>query len=389
MNHVNPPVESDNGSKCRRTPLLKKAGSGSLAVSLLIHGFFVIIALLIIWRIQSPAEPVQIDIMSSGGGGTQGSKPLDKAKLHLVLKQSTRTPIVHEGVSSVTLPDAGSSLSSFSSVSLSSGKMSGIPGAGGGEGGGLTGGHGSGIGIAHGPGTWKAGAGFFGAIPSGNNIILCIDTSGSMRANLKDAGLAALRRELKKVIADLPPSVSFNLICFSQSADVFKPQSVAATQDTKNEALRFLERYYGGAGADFGRTRTERYGREGKDSSGITYVPVLPADIEELAGTEGGSRIDLAMVAAFERNPTTLFVLSDGAPGTRKSGASEPMEKEAVIELIHAKYHDVMGAGSKLLVHTISIDSDTDEGREGGKFLRKLAQKFGGKHKEVKPERLK
>ncbi|HEX2751085.1 MAG TPA: hypothetical protein VHM91_23960 [Verrucomicrobiales bacterium] len=365
-----------------------KAGDGSLAISLLVHGLFVVIALLIIWRVQLPEDKIDIDTGGSGGGGTAALKHINENKVRLILNRAPRASITHAGPSAFSMPEARSTLTSLSTVSQS-GMMSGTPGTGGMYGGGND----SGIGPDKGPGRGTGGKGmgtaFFGALPRGNNIIFCIDTSGSMRVNLTVDGIAALRRELKKVISDLPATVSFNLICFGQSADLFKGQSVPATPERKNEALRFLENYYGGAGADFGRTRTERYGRAGKDSNGIEYTPLLPADIEELAGTEGGSRIDLAMVAAFERNPTTLFVLSDGAPGTRKTGADQPMDKGALIELIHAKYREVIGGKSALLVNTISIYSDTDEGREGAKFLRQLAQKFGGKHREVKPDRLK
>ena len=363
-------------------------GEGSLAVSLLVHGLFVVIALLIIWRVQLPDERVDIDIAGSGGGGTEGNKKINENKVRLILNQAPKNSIAHAGPSAFSLPEARTALAAISTVNPSA-AMSGTPGTGGQYGDGTGGRIGPGNGLNRGVAGKGVGTTFFGALPRGNNIIFCIDTSGSMRMNLSVNGIAALRRELKRVISDLPATVSFNLICFGQSADLFKAQCVPATPDRKSEALRFLENYYGGPTADFGRTRTERYGRAGKDSNGIEYIPLLPADIEELAGTEGGSRIDLAMVAAFERNPTTLFVLSDGAPGTRKTGAEQPMDKGALIELIHAKYREVMGGKSDLLVNTISIYSDTDEGRDGAKFLRQLAQKFGGKHREVKPEKLK
>jgi hypothetical protein len=110
--------------------------------------------------------------------------------------------------------------------------------------------------------------------------------------------------------------------------------------------------------------------------------------VKELAGTEGGSRIDLAMVAAFERKPSTIFVLSDGAPGTKRPGDDAPMDKDDLIDLIHEKYKVIMGTTAKLQVNTISIKSDSADGKEGEKFMGKLARKFGGKHKEVKPDKI-
>jgi hypothetical protein len=376
-------------SQCLLKRWLERAAEGSLAVSLMIHGLIVMIALLIVWRAQAPDNPGEIDISAAGGGGgSKAHQEVHENKLRLMLRLH-RTPIVSGTHSVIALPNVQTSLPGSTMVTVSSGAMNGGPGTGGKWSSGTDGGYGSRTGVNKGPGEGKFGGAFFGALSSGNNIIICIDMSGSMRVNLKDAGIAALRRELTKVITDLPPAVSFNLICFSQAADLFKPRSEPATPLMKKEALRFLEGYYGGANADFGRTRTETHGRKGTDGNGIEYTPLLSADIEELAGTEGGSRIDLAMVAAFERNPTTLFVLSDGAPGTRKSGSDTLMDKDAIIELIREKQREVMGPKNKLLVNTLSIHSDTEEGKEGEKFLRKLAQTFGGKHRDVKPDRLK
>ncbi len=369
----------------------ERMGGGSFSISLLVHGLFVVIAFLIIWQ-QSGGDPKDKieDFLSGGGGGTEGNTQIHEQKSRMMVNKAPAMKIASATVGAITLPDTHSSIADFSSVSKNSGMMSGTPGSGGGYGGGKGKGRGPGVGDGFGPGT-KPGftANFMGMLSAGNNIIFCIDTSGSMRTNLGAGGIAAVRRELKKVIMDLPPNTEFNLICFGQSADIFKKKSVMASKEIKEEAVRFLEGYYGGAGADFGRTRTERYGRSGKDSNGIEYIPLMPDDIEELAGTEGGSRIDLAMVAAFERQPSTLFVLSDGAPGTRKSNADQPMDKDDLIKMIFEKYRELMGNKVKLTVNTISIYSDTDEGKEGEKWLKKLAHKFEGKHKEVKPEKLK
>jgi hypothetical protein len=308
----------------------------------------------------------------------------------MMVNRAPAMKIASASAGAIVIPDTHSTIADFSAVSVNSGMMSGTPGTGGGWGGGNGTGHGKGNGPGFGPGNSPGfTANFLGMLSSGNNIIFCIDTSGSMRTNLSPEGIATVRRELKRVITEMPKTTNFNIICFGNNGDIFKPKSVLADQEAKNDAMRFLEGYYGGTSADFGRTRTERYGRAGKDSQGIEYVPLMPEDVPELAGTEGGSRIDLAMVAAFERKPTTLFVLSDGAPGTKKSGADKAMDHDDIVKLIYEKYLSIMGQGAKLMVNTISIYSNTDEGKEGIKFMRKLANKFGGKHKEVRPEKLK
>ena len=231
-------------------------------------------------------------------------------------------------------------------------------------------------------------ASFFGVTSSGDNVIFCINVSGIMLDLVGREGVAALRRELKKAITALPAAMNFNLVCYAgSSADVFKPANIPASQDMKTEAIKFLEGYYG-SNPDFSLTRTLRYGREGKDSAGIAYVPVLPEDIKELTGLEGGSRIDLAMAAAFMRSPVTLFVVCAGPPGTRKAGADKAMAATEVVELIQGACQALTDGKSRVTVNTFSFESIRFEAKEGKAFLRLLASKFGGKYLELKAPRL-
>ena len=368
-----------------------KVGGGSFTISIIIHALFVVVALLIIWRTQSNTDPENIEFLSGGGGGTEGNTQINQKKQRMMVNRAPAMKIAAAATNgAISIPDTQSTIADMSNLVANSGMMSGTPGSGGGFGGGKGTGRGTGTGAGFGPGS-GAGftASFLGLVSSGNNIIFCIDTSGSMRTNLKPEGIGAVRRELKRVITGLPANTNFNLICFGTSGDVFKEKSVPATTENKNEATVFLEGYYGGGSADFGRTRTEKYGRKGEDSQGIKYIPLESSDVKELAGTEGGSRIDLAMVAAFERKPSTIYVLSDGAPGTKDPKDDGPMDKRKLIDLIHEKYKTIMGSTSKLQVNTISIFTGDAEGKEGEKFLKDLARKFDGKHSTVKPDKLK
>lgn len=371
----------------------EKVGGGSFTVSVLIHAAFVVIAFLIIWQTNSgKGDEPEIDFLSGGGGGTEGNTQIHEKKARMMVNRAPAMKIASAAAGDIVIPDTHSTIADFSAISVTSGMMSGTPGTGGGFGGGNGTGRGKGNGPGMGPGNAPGfTANFMGMLSKGNNVIFCVDTSGSMIPNLSKQGIEVVRRELSKVISGLPATSNFNIICFSQTADIFKPKSVLATEQFKLEAIRFLEGYWGGTSDSpaFGRTRTEAFGRAGKDNQGIEYVPLMPGDVAELAGTEGGSRIDLAMVAAFERQPSTLFVLSDGAPGTKRSSEDKAMDHDDIIKLVHEKYLKIMGEKSKLMVNTISIDSDTDEGREGTKFMRKLAAKFAGKHKEVKKDKLK
>ena len=383
------PIESE--SRVPKTAFgryWERIGGGSFTISLLVHAAIIALAVLVIYKSAREEEKVEIDFLSGGGGGTQGETKINQKKQQMMVNKAPAVRIASAAASNISLPDTNTTLADMSALSKTSGMMSGTPGSGGGIGGGKGTGRGTGIGSGFGPGNGIGfTANFLGIKTSGNNFIFCIDTSGSMRTNLKPAGISTLRKELKKVISELPPSVTFNLICFGQNGDIFKEKSVPAEQAMKNEALAFLEGYYGGGSADFGRTRTEKYGRKGEDGQGIKYVPLYPEDVKELAGTEGGSRIDLAMVAAFERKPSTIFVLSDGAPGTKRAADNGPMDKDDLIKLIHEKYKIIMGT-TKLDVFTISIDGGDEGAKEGGKFMSALARKFGGKHKEVKSSKL-
>jgi hypothetical protein len=368
----------------------ERVGGGSFTVSLIVHIAFVLIAIFwIIYNQGGTLEKPEPDFLSGGGGGTDGNTQIQKQKQRMMMNRAPAVKLSSSAQSNITIPNTSSTLTA-TNISVTSGMMSGTPGTGGGFGGGRGRGRGTGIGDGVGPGTGPGFvANFLGMVSSGNNIIFCIDTSGSMRTNLDKNGIDAIRREFKNVVNSLPKNANFNVICFGTTGDIFKPKSVLATQDHKNEAVAWFDGYYGRGSADFGRTRTERYGRTGKDSQGIEYTPLEPNDVKELANTEGGSRIDLAMVAAFERKPSTLYVLSDGAPGTKDPKDDGPMDKDDLIKLIVEKKKALMGSSTALTVNTISIESNTPEGQEGEKFMGKLARAFQGKHKKVDPKKLK
>ncbi len=365
--------------------LWKRVGGGSFTVSLIVHGLLVLVAGSIIWQ-QATKKEEEVSFLSGGGGG-QGERTRKMRPMQL---KSPTVKLSAATGGSISLPDTSSTLADMGSMTLTN-TMSGTPGSGGGWGGGSGGGNGLGIGKGMGPGKGIGfTASFLGIKAVGNNFIFCIDTSGSMRTNLQAGGIETLRKELKKVISELPSTVNFNIICFGQMGDLFKDNSVAATPEHKAEAVLFLGGYYGGSGAaggDFGRTRTEKFGTKGVDAAGVKYTPLKPDDVKELAGTEGSSRIDLAMVAAFERKPSTLFVLSDGAPGTKKKGEEGTMKPDDLIDLVHEKYVKIL-QNAPLEVLTITIDGGDAGAVEGNRFMTQLSRKFKGKHKEIKAKNL-
>ena len=67
------------------------------------------------------------------------------------------------------------------------------------------------------------------------------------------AGIAAMRNELRLAIDALPPDQLFNLICFGDQADGLSKSPVAASQANKEFAHLFMRDYFTG---QFVRTRT-------------------------------------------------------------------------------------------------------------------------------------
>jgi hypothetical protein len=204
-----------------------------------------------------------------------------------------------------------------------------------------------------------------------------IDTSTSMQGNCGPDGIAAIRKELARAIGGMPAAARFNIICFGAAADAFKPESVRANKTTKTEAINFMKSYFG-AGM-FERTRTSKWGSAGKGQDGIPYVPIYPSDVSGLKGTRGGSRVDLGIVAAMDRNPTTIFVLTDGEPGTIQDG--EQVGLDELVKLVEGEYARIYGQ-RPLTINTISVKG------LGEKFLKKISKKFNGKHKNIRPDKL-
>ena len=178
---------------------------------------------------------------------------------------------------------------------------------------------GDGFGIG-GFGDGSGGAKFFGTSGGGNRIILVIDTSTSMNNNCGAEGIAALRREIVKTLSSLSPNVRFNIICFGQDCDGFSSQPVVANSSNIANAKNWMKAYFINkkGGAPFDRTRTSQWGAKGKDNNGVSYFPIMPSTVKALAGTSGGSRMDLALVAAFLQKPSSIFLIADGEPELQK-----------------------------------------------------------------------
>ena len=241
---------------------------------------------------------------------------------------------------------------------------------------------GDGLGFG-GAGMGMGGGSFLGLSGGGKNIVLVIDTSSSMPGNCKPEGIAAIRSEIKKTITALSPSTKFNIVCYANDADIFKKESVPANSNNKQAALKFMEGYFGAG--PWRRTRNEALNpkeswKVAKDRGGVEYIPVDPGSIEGLDGTSGSSRIEFGAMAAFELNPSTIFILSDGDPNTTIKGKAA--NHKDLIKLMRKSYNEHFKDGKSVSFGTVSING------KGEKFLKDVAREFKGKHKDIRPDKL-
>lgn len=332
----------------------------AVAVAVLMH--LVVFALALLWVVwKAREEPFSLVVVS------ESIESLDDVDAPEFTTRSVEKPaaassapmvtMVAPAPSQVTLP----TIDDFVEEPLELGT-----GIGDGDGWGM-GGIGSGLG----------GARFLGIKGGGKNIILVIDTSSSMPRNCGPAGIKAIRKEVNRTINALSPTTLFDIVCYANMADGFRKESVRANSANKSAAVRFMAGYFGTG--EFLKTRTGSFGDEGKDNEEIAYVPIVPEGLKGLEGTFGGSRIELGVVAAMERRPSTIFVLSDGEPGTRRDG--DKLSDEDLVEVIEESYERIY-KGKKLTINTIAVDG------KGEKFLRKISKRFKGTHKNIKPARL-
>jgi hypothetical protein len=234
-------------------------------------------------------------------------------------------------------------------------------------------------GMGFGGGGFGAGLGgpsFFGTPGGGNNIVIVIDTSTSMISNCGRDGCNAIIKEVNSTVAKLRAGTRFNLICFGNDADALSKKSLRVSGESQMAAKKFMADYF--KNTAWTRTRTSKFGKSGKDNQGIAYHPIMPSDIASLKGTTGGSRMDLALVAAFEQKPATIFLIADGEPGTSLGG--KKLGQDALIKLIFAEAQRAYGSGATLpTVNAISVKD------QGANMLRAIAKKFKGKYKSIDP----
>jgi hypothetical protein len=182
---------------------------------------------------------------------------------------------------------------------------------------------GLGTGFGTGTGNSELGLGassvtFFGLKGSGERIAFIVDLSRSMVEDDKGGldGITVLKDELNQMVQKLNDGTFFNLIFFDESVDVFKPKLVVAKSATKEEAAEFISPYY----SEYGKEVLQNYSKDNRSWPSATRhrnysMPILNARTKYVhEGGNKNSQIDAPLVAAFEMQADTIFVISDGHP---------------------------------------------------------------------------
>ena len=118
------------------------------------------------------------------------------------------------------------------------------------------------------------------------------------------------------------------------AADGFSRGPIFATTQNKILAHRFMTDYFTGK---FRRTRTGTFGRKGIVNK-VRYVPIEPNDVVLMGKTGGGSRYDMALMAAFQQRATTVYLVTDGVPSTTRQsgffGANRSMSDKDILRTV-------------------------------------------------------
>ncbi|MGI8602362.1 MAG: hypothetical protein ACR2OZ_05120 [Verrucomicrobiales bacterium] len=358
-------------------PPRRRHGFGVLTTSILLHAALLIVAAFWVVYTIFPERKEKLDFTSERPSDSANHKAAEHEVKMAKKKNMGAAPnarrIATTASASISIPAVPDSSISDFNPGMMGGAGLGLGGFGGGVGGG------GGMGRGGGGGRIK----FFGFEGDSSNIVLAIDTSGSMLPSCGgEAGIAKLREEINRTINSLSPFAIFNIICFGRQADACFAANARATPENKARAIAFMEGYYGAGG--FGATRTEKLIADNAPAEvdfaeieGVKFTPLTVNKVKGLEDTSGGSRMDLAVIAAMERRAETIFLLSDGKPGTARDG--KPLEQDDLIKFIRSHYERLYKT-KPLTIHTIYTNTDKSE----EDFMKKISRRFNGKHKDVK-----
>ncbi|MCK5806317.1 MAG: VWA domain-containing protein, partial [Lentisphaeria bacterium] len=163
-------------------------------------------------------------------------------------------------------------------------------------------GMGMGVGLGTGYGLGGFGTGvsnfnFFGIRGRGDKIAILLDVSVSMVEEGRGgpAGFMRVKQRVAEVVTKLDEAGMFNVIAFADAARTWKRELLIGNEDNRNQAKNFI----------FGFNTEGNYGlKNGNVGSMDMGIPAVG----------GGTRLDLALTAAFLQGADTILVISDGLP---------------------------------------------------------------------------
>ncbi|MGB0373200.1 MAG: hypothetical protein ACPGN3_17865 [Opitutales bacterium] len=159
---------------------------------------------------------------------------------------------------------------------------------------------------------------FFGIQSKGERIVIILDIARSMldpkRGDIP--GFVRVKERLSEVVGGLSSATLFNIMVFSEGLDVMSPRLILANGANKELAASFIDPYWKTEGGKF--TTDARRSVFKKN-----YMP----EYGEFEPKGGSSRMDMALLAAFEQGADAIFMITDGTPSfTRGFTSSEQRE---------------------------------------------------------------
>jgi hypothetical protein len=182
-----------------------------------------------------------------------------------------------------------------------------------------------------------------------DRVVFVVDVSGSMRWSYhkRPKRIEVARRELARVIREIPPKSLFNVIVYATKVRCWQKSEVEATRGNVAKALRWSERM--------------------------------------LAEPEGDTYAYDALERTFTNNPRfdTIFFLSDGWPSH-----GEYISTEGIIAAVKSFNRDRDAVLHSIALTLENVDrghpqSSTARLREMKKFLQRLAAATGGECKSI------
>jgi hypothetical protein len=220
------------------------------------------------------------------------------------------------------------------------------------------------------PGTMGSAAGtgsgaainFFGIRDKSSSVVIMIDVSDSMFTRTGDAesgkltkrgkeqNFQTIREEAIHLVQSLGPNVQFGIVRWAGSAQSWKSELIAATDENKSAAIEHIQE-----DVDMKSARAKK-------------------------GEAGGTRHDLALEAAFKLRPEVIYMLTDGnATIAEHKGGMRPIPAEDIFKVAEAGQKNLRNSARVHVIYYLTGTEREDE-RE---MLMTLASRNGGQFRGV------